>query len=95
MATEKYRTIMINSMRENLMLLEVRDTREGSLGLRGGLLSQITITNPRTYPPTSNSMNRHDNKAHNLSFKAMNSYKAQCNYIGLKDMIHKPLNRHA
>ena len=75
--------------------LEVRDTREGSLGFEGGLLSQITITNPRTHPPTSNSMNRHDNKAHNLSFKAMNSYKAQCNYIGLKGSTVNPFNRHA
>ena len=89
------RRLRIKIMRINYMMLEVRDMREGTLGFGGGLLSQITITNPRTHPPTSNSMNRHDNKAHNLSFKAMNSYKAQCNYIGLKDMIHKPLNRHA
>ena len=82
-------------MRINYMILEVSDGREGSLGFEGGLLSQIINDNPRTHSPTSDGMNMYSNKAHTLPYRHLHTHKAQCNCTGLKDMIHKPLNRHA
>ena len=63
---------------------EVRDTREGSLGLEGGLLSQITITNPITHPFDLYSLKYIGNKAFRHSITAISTYKAQCNCTGLK-----------